>query len=127
MSLEIRYFEGSILLGLVYLLLALAGLVLQHGLPYVASTRDETLADTGKAARLGRASRNFIETFPFYAAAVLLTALSATHNDKTLLGSELYFWARVVYLPAYFFGIPYLRTGVWTVSIVGIVMIMCGA
>ena len=127
MSLEIRYLTWSILLGLVYLLLALAALVLQQGLPYVASPRDEPRALTGKAARLAGASRNFMETFPLYAAAVLLTALGAAHNDKTLLGSELYFWARVVYLPVYFFGTRYLRTGAWTVSIIGIVMILCGA
>jgi uncharacterized MAPEG superfamily protein len=127
MSSEMHYFAWSILLGLVYLLLALAALVLQHGLRYVASPRDETRTINGKAARLAGASRNYVETFPFYAATVLLTVLSAMHNDKTLLGSQLYFWARVVYLPVYFFGIPYLRTGVWTVSIVGIVLIICGA
>jgi uncharacterized MAPEG superfamily protein len=42
------------------------------------------------------------------------------------LGAELYFWARVIYLPVYIVGIPYLRTLVWFVSVVGLVMVVGG-
>ena len=126
MSLEIHYFAWSILLGLVYIVLAATAFTLQHGLPYAASPRDEARTTTGKAGRLVRAAHNFMETFPFFVAALLLAQTAGIHNDKTLLGTELYFWARVIYLPVYFYGIPYLRTGVWAVSIAGIVMIVCG-
>jgi uncharacterized MAPEG superfamily protein len=42
------------------------------------------------------------------------------------LGAELYLYARVAYVPIYAFGIPGLRTLVWTVSVVGIVLILVG-
>ena len=34
--------------------------------------------------------------------------------------------SRVVYLPVYFAGIPFLRTGVWAVSVVGMAMMVTG-
>jgi uncharacterized MAPEG superfamily protein len=43
------------------------------------------------------------------------------------LGAQLYFWARVAYVPVYASGIPFARTAVWTVSIIGLVMVLTGA
>lgn len=52
--------------------------------------------------------------------------MSQRTNASTTLGVQLYFWARVAYLPIYVVGIPYLRTLVWTVSMIGIVMLIGG-
>ncbi|GAB2565085.1 hypothetical protein ISP15_14075 [Dyella jejuensis] len=41
----------------------------------------------------------------------------------TVLGARL-FWARLIYVPAYALGIAYVRTLVWAVSIVGIVLLL---
>ena len=62
----------------------------------------------------------------FFAAAVLMAALLNRHNSNTVIGAQVYFWARVAYVPAYGFGIPFLRTAVWGVSLVGIVMVLTG-
>jgi len=35
-----------------------------------------------------------------------------------------HFWARLVYLPIYLAGIPYLRTAVWAVSLWGILQVL---
>ena len=35
-----------------------------------------------------------------------------------------YFWARLVYLPIYLAGIPYLRTAVWAVSLWGMLQVL---
>lgn len=67
-----------------------------------------------------------IETFAFFAAAVLAVVLAQRTNATTALGVQLYFWARVAYLPVYVIGIPYVRTLIWTVSVVGIVMVLSG-
>ena len=44
----------------------------------------------------------------------------------TALGAQLYFWARVAYVPLYAAGIPYLRSLVWAVSVAGILMVLRG-
>ena len=43
---------------------------------------------------------------------------------KVLLGAEVFFWSRLVYLVVYYAGIPVLRTAVWGVSIVGLAMMI---
>jgi uncharacterized MAPEG superfamily protein len=39
-------------------------------------------------------------------------------------GAQLYFWARVAYLPLYVFGVAFVRTLAWTVATLGIVLIL---
>jgi len=55
---------------------------------------------------------------------VLAVVLQGSNTARTALGTELYFWARLVYLPVYIIGIPYLRTLVWGVSIFGLLMVV---
>jgi uncharacterized MAPEG superfamily protein len=46
---------------------------------------------------------------------------------RTEWGSQLYFWMRVVYLPLYAVGVPFLRTIVWLASAVGILLVLSAA
>jgi uncharacterized MAPEG superfamily protein len=73
---------------------------------------------------LERARANLLETFVFFAAAVLAGYVLQRHTPMTVLGAQLYFWSRLVYVPIYALGIPYVRTLVWTVSMVGIVLLL---
>jgi uncharacterized MAPEG superfamily protein len=45
-------------------------------------------------------------------------------NATTLMGAQIFFWARVAYALIYLIGIPWLRTGVWLVSVIGLAMIV---
>lgn len=60
----------------------------------------------------------------FFAAVVLAGYVLQRHTATTALGAQIYFWSRLIYLPVYALGIPYLRTLIWTASIVGIVMLL---
>ena len=125
MAIELKWLTWSILLGLAYVLIAATLSTQQRGLRWNASNRDgEPKPLTGAAARATRASSNFLETFPFYAAAVLMVVLTHSNSPRTALGAELYFWARLVYLPVYMVGIPYLRTLVWAVGFAGLLMVL---
>ncbi len=79
------------------------------------------------AGRLARAANNFRETFGLFAVSVILVILLHRQNNVSALGAELYFWARVVYVPVYALGIAVVRTLVWTISIVGVVMVLLAA
>lgn len=59
----------------------------------------------------------------FAQALVLVAVTAGKTNAMTLLGAQLFFWARLVYVPVYIAGIPWLRTGVWTVAMVGLILI----
>ena len=125
MSIELRMLVWAVVLGLVQIALAATWSVLQRGLPWAAGARDVTPAPlAGIGGRLDRARGNFLETFPFFAAAVLAVIALQRGDATTALGAQLYFWARLAYLPVYAAGVPYLRTLIWAVSIVGIVMVL---
>ena len=125
MAIELKWLVWSIVLGLVYVLVAATFATQQRGLKWNASNRDgEPKPLTGAAARAARANFNFLETFPFFAAAVLAVLVTKTNTPHTALGAELYFWARVAYLPIYIVGIPYLRTLVWVVSLWGLIQVL---
>jgi uncharacterized MAPEG superfamily protein len=44
-------------------------------------------------------------------------------NSTTVLGAQLFFWARLTYALVYLAGIPWLRTAVWAVSVIGMLLI----
>lgn len=125
MSLEIQMLAWSIALGLAHVLLGALLMTMQRGLKWNAGARDgEAKPLTGVAARLDRASRNFLETFPFFAAAVLAVVVTDRMSADTAGGAQVYFWARLAYLPIYAAGIPYLRTLVWAVSLWGLLQLL---
>lgn len=125
MTTEIQMLAWSIALGLVHLLIGAALMTRQRGLKWDVSARDgEPTPLTGVAARIDRGWRNFLETFGFFAAAVLAVVLTGRADAETALGAQLYFWARLAYLPIYAAGIAYLRSLVWAVSLAGIVILV---
>lgn len=125
MTIELTMLGWSVVLGLVYVLIAAALGTMQRGLQWNVGNRDgETPPLTGTAARADRASRNFLETFAFFAVAVLVVMMAGRTGGHSALGVQLYFWARVAYLPIYLVGIPYLRTAVWTVSLCGLLLVL---
>ena len=125
MTIELKMLALSIVLGLVQIVLASHAASLQRGYRWTASPRDETLPPlTGVAGRLDRALRNLMETFPLFAAAVVMAHVANRHDWLTEGGVQLYFWARIAYLALYALGVPLLRSLVWNVASAGIVMIL---
>ncbi len=125
MTLELKMLALSIVLGLVQIVLASHAASLQRGYVWTASSRDEAVpALTGVAGRLERALKNFVETFPLFAAAVLTAHVAARHSWMTEWGVQLYFWARVAYLALYAAGVFLLRSVVWNVASLGIVLVL---
>lgn len=126
MSTELHLLIWACALGLVHLLGTILVCIGQHGLRYALSARDEQKPLQGIPARFDRAFRNFGETFPFFIAAVLLAQLLGRHSALTVLGAQLYFWARLVYIPLYLSGMPLVRTLCWTTAFAGIVLVLAG-
>ena len=125
LTVELRMLAFSVILGLVHLVLAAQLANGQYGLRWAASPRDEVMPPlTGLAGRVTRAFRNYLETFPFFAAAVLMAHLMHRHSGMTEWGARLYFWARLAYVPLYASGIPGIRSLAWNVATLGIVLVL---
>ena len=124
-SIELQMLYCAIALGLLQMIASVGANVAGRGLPYGVGPRDEPPRPLGAvASRLERAYRNFLETFPFVAAAVLIGHALGRSGAMSALGAQLYLWARVLYVPAYVIAIPFTRTICWGLSIVGILLVM---
>ncbi len=125
MSVELRMLALSVVLGIVQIIAASHAASLQRGYRWTASPRDEKVEPLrGVAGRLDRALRNFVETFPLFAAAILTAHVTDTHDALTEWGAQLYFWGRVAYVLLYAAGVPLLRSLVWNVATIGIVLVV---
>jgi len=96
------------------------------GLMLAMGNRDHMPEATPLAGRAQRAAANTLENLLFFAALALAAQAAGAANERVLLGAQVFLWARVVFLAVYLAGIPYLRTAVWTVSIVGLGMMLIG-
>jgi len=124
MTIELALLAWSVVLGLVHAVATGQFGVAQLGLRYGLSPRDEQRPVTGIGARVQRAFANYMQTFPFFAAAVLMAHVAGRHSWLTVAGAQLYFWARLVYVPLYAAGIPIVRTLAFLVATLGIVLIL---
>ena len=124
-SAEMQILFCAILLGIIQLFLAVITGVQSAGLAWAAGPRDEARANPGKiAGRLERAFENFLETFPLFAAAVLLAHALDKSTHASVIGAQIYIWARVLYVPAYVIAMPFVRTLIWTASLIGILIVL---
>ena len=123
MSIELKLLVWCVALAFIQMLLAVTGAFLQVGLPKLAGNREDMPVITGWAGRADRAHRNMLYGLVLFAALVLVAEITHKTDATTALGAELFFWGRVAYAAVYLIGLPWIRTGVWAVSVVGLVMI----
>jgi uncharacterized MAPEG superfamily protein len=125
MTPELLMLALSVVLGFVHIIVSATATTLQYGSKWNLSARDSEMPPLGTVAgRLQRALHNFLETFPFYAAAVLIADAANRHGWLSLWGSQIYFYARVLYLPLYAAGIPVARSAAWIAASLGIAMVL---
>ena len=123
MGAEMTLLLWSVALTVVQMLVAVSAATLQVGLPRLAGNRENMPELTSLAGRAQRAHRNMLENLVLFAVLVLMAQLAGRANALTQVGAMLFFWGRVAYAVIYLAGIPWLRTGVWAVSVVGLIMI----
>jgi uncharacterized MAPEG superfamily protein len=124
-SIELQMLCWAVVLGLVQLVAATALATKDQGLAYNISPRDAAPPPVSVlSARLLRAFGNFRETFVLFAVSVLVVTVLGKNSPSSALGAQIYFWARLVYVPIYAVGIPALRTLIWAVSVVGLIMVL---
>ncbi|MGX5850829.1 MAPEG family protein [Mesorhizobium sp. PL10] len=124
MTFELAMLVASCVLCLIQIVISSHATSLQRGYRWTASSRDAEVPPlTGVAGRLERALRNFLETFPVFVAGVFLVHVLGREGSLSQWGAGLYFSARVVYLLLYAAGVFLLRSLVWNVAFVGIVLL----
>ena len=124
MTIELELLIWSTVLALIQMLVALLAAIAQVGLMALVGNRENLPAFDGWAGRAQRAHRNMLESLTIFAALVLVAQVAGKSNAVTALGAQLFFWSRLAYAPVYVIGIPWLRTGLWAISFVGLLQIL---
>jgi uncharacterized MAPEG superfamily protein len=128
MTTELIMLAWGCVLALVHILATAQVRTRQYGTKWNVGARDEELPPPRPlVGRLERAQANFFETFPLMIAAVLIVTAAGLTGERTALGAQIWLVARVVYLPLYALGVPYLRSAAWIASVLGIGMVLMPA
>ena len=125
MTIELRLLAWTLVLALVQIFLPAHFRNNETGRAYNAGPRDEPGPPVGRmTGRLQRAQRNLYETLPLFGLAILAAHVAGRDGGLTLWGAWLYFLARVIYVPLYAYGISYVRSAVWLVSLLGLLLVL---
>ena len=121
-SIELICLDLSVLLFIAHVVCQAVLNQGEFGPAFLFSPRD--VEPQAKGVAVGRATRalnNFVENYGAFVAMDL--ALVATGHTGGW-GAAVWLVARVVYLPLYLSGIVVVRTAVWTLSIIGLLMML---
>jgi len=128
MTTELTVLAWACLLAILHLWLPIRAKTRQYGLRWNMGPRDVAPEPAGApspvAGRLERAQANYYESFPLIAAAILIVSVADLETRWTAIGAILWLAARLLYLPLYAFGVPVLRSLVWTTSVIGLLMVI---
>jgi len=127
MRIELYLLGATLVLALVQVLLTAHLRTRQYGIEWNAGPRDEAMPPLNPlAGRMLRAQENLYETLPLFVGAVLAAAVAGRLGLLTALGTHLYFFGRLIYVPLYAIGIPVVRSLVWLVATGGLVLVIAG-
>jgi len=120
---ELNLLVWAVVLTVVQMLVAAQGAFNQVGLMRLIGNRDGMPEITGWGGRAHRAHRNMLENLVLFAALILVAVAAGKTNDMTLLGAQIFFWARIAYAVIYLAGVIWVRTACWAVSMAGLIII----
>ena len=86
---------------------------------YLFSPRDDAIKSSLFFDRSQRSLKNLFETLPIF---ITLAILSIIKNVDISFLATLWLAMRVIHIPIYVFGVDYLRTMVWVVSLFCLIM-----
>ncbi len=122
---ELTCLELSVLLWVAHILTQAFTARAEFGDAYLFTPRDTQPAAKGLACgRATRALGNYVENYgPFIAMALALIATQRAGGIGAL-GATIWILVRIVYLPIYMTGVIYVRTALWAISIIGLLMML---
>ena len=120
---ELMLLLWAAVLTLVQAVIAVHGALMQVGLSTLMGNREGMPEIRAWGGRAARAHRNMLENLVLFAILVLAAVVAGKTNDTTLLGAQIFLYARIAYALLYIAGLPWIRTAVWGVSVVGLAMI----
>ncbi len=122
---ELTCLELSVLLWVAHVLTQAITARAEFGDAFLFTPRDTQPVAKGLACgRATRALGNYVENYgPFIALALALIA-TGQGGGWGAVGATIWILARIVYLPIYLMGVIYVRTALWAISVIGLLMML---
>ena len=97
----------------------------QYGIAWNMGPRDAAMPEPlPVVGRLERARDNFLETLPIAVIALFGVVLAGKTSEVTAIAGWTWLAARALYLPLYWSGVPKIRTLVWGVGTLAILVVL---
>lgn len=123
---EIYYLLLFAILIVVTILTQQLSSMFAFGLKPILGSR-ENLKFTGLTGRLERAILNSVISMSLFAPSVLVLAISDISTNQTVIASQIFVFARTIYVVSYGFNIILLRSAGWIVSLLCILTLYYNA
>lgn len=124
MGVELTMLAYAVGLLLVLVLIQATVGVQAQGLMPMAGARDNLPEPKPFQARTKRVVDNHREGLTIFAPIVLIAAAAHISNHWTVLGAELFLYARLAHAVLYLAGVPLVRPLAWGVGIAATVMVL---
>jgi len=95
-----------------------------NGLSYAAGARDAAKDISTLKGRADRTVANHIEGMMLFVPLALVAHAMGLSGDMIVKGSWMYIIGRAIYPLTYWTGLPWVRTLIWGVSLIGTIMIL---
>lgn len=83
----------------------------------IVGNRDNLPELSVLAGRLDRAKNNMLESLPIFLGLALLALVKGNETGAVTHAASIFLIARVIYVPAYLSGVPWLRSLVWLMAV----------
>lgn len=123
MTPELTYLAYTILLLFIVVMIQASANIRTHGGVVLANNRDNLGPPSAFGARAKRNVENLRENLWFFAPLVLIAAVANISNQWTVLGAQVFFWARVAHAIIYLAGWPIIRPFFWLAGIIACALI----
>ncbi len=127
MSPDIYALAAVVVLSGIQVGMASVATLRKAGPDWVLGPRDTAYEVPGRGGRLVRAHRNLLEILPQFVGALLCVHAADSVSAISAWGAWTFLVARVIYVPAYVSGIPWLRPSCWQVAFFGVLAIVVDA
>ena len=124
MTPDLTYLTYAVILLIAHMIIQATLSDLSKGIGWALGPQDEPRDQNVIAGRVQRALTNYVYNLPAFIALALMLKVTDLGTDTTATGAALWFWARVVYIPAYASGLLLARSVVWFASIGGLVLMI---
>jgi len=123
MTAELTLLLWSTILTFVLIMIPAGMGIKENGGPAQAGPRDDLPEPSVLRKRATRLAVNMKENFVLFAAVVLVANAAGVSNDMTVLGAQIFFYARIAHAVVYLAGWPHVRPLIWLAGVIGMGMI----